>query len=81
MELQNTISALKVVQNEDELSADNMCNGHIFSPLVSWEDKYFISFILDKVLTVNNKRNQLKKVYSSKQSMNDDNFCKTKIYK
>ena len=35
MELQNTISALKVVQNEDELSADNMCNGRIFSPLVS----------------------------------------------
>ena len=27
---------------------------------VSWEDKHFFSFILDKVLAVNNKRNQLK---------------------
>ena len=26
----------------------------------SWEDKHFFSFILDKVLAVNNKRNQLK---------------------
>ena len=26
----------------------------------SWEDKHFFSFILDKVLAKNNKRNQLK---------------------
>ena len=26
----------------------------------SWEDKHFFSFILDEVLTVNYKRNQLK---------------------
>ena len=39
----------------------------------SWEDKHFFRFILDEVLAVNNKRNQLKikgiKVYSSKQSI------------
>ena len=39
----------------------------------SWKDKHLFSFILDEVLCVNNKRNQLKskglKVYSSKQSM------------
>ena len=26
----------------------------------SWEDKHFFRFILDEVLAVNNKRNQLK---------------------
>ena len=52
---------------------------------VSWEDKRFISFILDKVLAVNNKRNQLKikgiKIYSLKQSMTSSGSIKTKIYK
>ena len=42
------------------------------------------SFILDKVLAVNNKRNQLKikeiKVYRSKQSMTSSGNIKTKIY-
>ena len=51
----------------------------------SWEDKHFFSFILDKVLVVNNKRNQLKingiKIYSSKQSMTSSGSIKTKIYK
>ena len=42
-----------------------------FAPtgVVSWEDKHFFSFILDKVFAVNNKGNQLEikgiKVYSS----------------
>ena len=39
----------------------------------NWEDKHFFAFILDKVLAIKNKRNQLKikgiKIYSSKQSM------------
>ena len=52
---------------------------------VSWEDKRFFSFILDKVLAVNNKRNQLKikgiKIYSLKQSMTSSGSIKTKIYK
>ena len=52
---------------------------------VSWEDKHFFSFILDKVLAVNNKRNQLKIqgiwVYSSKQSMTSSGSIETKIYK
>ena len=51
----------------------------------SWEDKQFFSFILDELLTVNNKRNQLKikgiKVYSSKQLMTSCGSIKTKIYK
>ena len=51
----------------------------------SWEDKHFFSFILDKVLAKNNKRNQLKikgmKIYSSKQSMTSSGSIKTKIYK
>ena len=51
----------------------------------SWEDKHFFRFILDEVLAVNNKRNQLKikriKVYSSKQSMTSSGSIKTKIYK
>ena len=51
---------------------------------ISWEDKHFLSFILDKVLAVNNKRNQLKikgiKIYSSKQSMTSFGSIKTKIY-
>ena len=50
----------------------------------NWEDKHFFSFILDKVLAANNKRNQLKmkgiKVYSSKQSMTSYRSIKTKIY-
>ena len=52
---------------------------------VSWEDKHFFSFILDKVLAAINKRNQLKikgiKIYSSKQSMTSSGSIKTKIYK
>ena len=52
---------------------------------VKQEDKHFFSFILDKVLAVNNKRNQLKikgiKIYSSKQSMTSSGSIKTKIYK
>ena len=51
----------------------------------SWEDKHFSSFILDKVLDVSNKRNQVKikgiKVYNSKQSMTSSGSIKTKIYK
>ena len=50
----------------------------------SWEDKHFFRFILDEVLAVNNKRNQLKikgiKVFSSKQSMTSSESIKTKIY-
>ena len=46
---------------------------------------HFFSFILDEVLAVNNKRNQLKikgiKDYSSKQSMTSSGSIKTKIYK
>ena len=38
--------------------------------VASWEDKHFFSFILDKVLAINNKRNRLKikgiKVYQLK---------------
>ena len=52
---------------------------------VSWEDKHFFSFILDKVLAVNNKRNQLKikgiKIYSPKQSLTSSGSIKTKIYR
>ena len=52
-----------------------------FFLIISWEDKHFFSFILDKVLAVNNKRNQLKikgiKVYSSKQSMTSSWSIKT----
>ena len=52
---------------------------------ISWEDKHFFSFILDKVLAINNKRNQLKikeiKVYSSKQLMTSCGNIKTKMYK
>ena len=51
----------------------------------NWEDKHFFSFILDKVLAANNKRNQLKikgiKVYSSKQSMTSSESIKSKTYK
>ena len=51
----------------------------------SWEDKQFFSFILDELLAVNNKRNQLKikgiKVYSSKQLMTSCESFETKIYK
>ena len=48
------------------------CMVHLsLSSTSSWEDKQFFSFILDEVLAINNKRNQLKikgiKVYSSKQ--------------
>ena len=56
-----------------------------YVPPNSWEDKHFFSFILDKVLAVNNKRNKLKikgiKVYSLKQSMTSSRSIKTKIYK
>ena len=56
-----------------------------YALFISWEDKHFFSFILDKVFVVNNKRNQLKikgiKVYSSKQSMTSCGSIKTKMYK
>ena len=45
---------------------------------VSWEDEHFFSFILDEVLAINSKRNQLKikgiKVNSSKQLMTSSMF-------
>ena len=47
----------------------------------SSEHKHFFSFILDKMIAVNNKRNQLKiegiKIYSSKQSMTSSGSIKT----
>ena len=61
------------------------CLTEVVKQNFDWEDKHFFSFILDKVLAVNNKINQLKikgiKVYSSKQSMTSSGSIKTKIYK